>query len=282
MALQPISSLHFQPLNQTKTHAIFKFALSCSKQTPQVQIKVVKKKKKNNSRPSFTHQIRDKWSLKLGSQRQKFPWQEQEEKEPELEEQPQSKENESSMSNYPLNFEFPKRLSPWHVAENSKHPQNDSEFVASKDNEENKKPLQQNSGGSVMEREVQESESSGLKKRRSNTELAEKLIPEHELRRLRNIALRMVERFSVGVAGITQELVDSIHEKWIVNEVVKFKFDSPLSANMKRAHQILEVHSFFHMLELCNQTYFSIQKCKCRLCFYDVGNFWIGLFELIY
>ncbi|WJX96519.1 hypothetical protein P8452_77715 [Trifolium repens] len=244
MALQPISSLHFQPLNQTKTHAIFKFALSCSNQTPQVQIKVVKKKKKNNSRPSFTHQIRDKWSLKLGSQRQKFPWQEQEQEEkqqeePELEEQRQSKENESSISNYPLNFEFPKRLSPWHVAENSKYPQNDSEFDASEDKEENKKPLQQNSGGSVMEREVQESES-GLKKRRSNTELAERLIPEHELRRLRNIALRMVERFSVGVAGITQELVNSIHEKWIVNEVVKFKFDSPLSANMRRAHQILE------------------------------------------
>jgi RNA-binding protein YhbY len=259
MALQPISSLHFQPLNQTKTHAIFKFALSCSKQTPQVQIKVVKKKKKNNSRPSFTHQIRDKWSLKLGSQTQKFPWQEQEQEEeqeePELEEQQQSKENESSMSNYPLNFEFPKRLSPWHVAENSKYPQNDSEFDASEDKEENKKPLQQNSGGSVMEREVQESESSSLKKRRSNTELAERLIPEHELRRLRNIALRMVERFSVGVAGITQELVNSIHEKWIVNEVVKFKFDSPLSANMKRAHQILEVQSSFHMLRLCCETF---------------------------
>ncbi|MCI83448.1 chloroplastic group IIA intron splicing facilitator CRS1 chloroplastic-like, partial [Trifolium medium] len=62
-----------------------------------------------------------------------------------------------------------------------------------------------------MEREIQESESSSssssLKKRRSNTELAERLIPEHELRRLRSIALRMVERFSVGVAGITQELV---------------------------------------------------------------------------
>ncbi|MCI32562.1 chloroplastic-like group IIA intron splicing facilitator, partial [Trifolium medium] len=76
------------------------------------------------------------------------------------------------------------------------------------DNEENEKPLQKNSGGSVMEREVQESESTSnsLKKRRSNTELAERLIPEHELRRLRNIALRMVERFSVGVAGLIKFL----------------------------------------------------------------------------
>ncbi|GAU34786.1 hypothetical protein TSUD_205900 [Trifolium subterraneum] len=246
LQLQPISSLHFQffqPLTpQTKTHTIFKFALSCSNETTQVETKVVKKKKNNNSRPSFTHQIRDKWSIKLASQREKFPWQEQQEQqEAELEEQPQpqSQEDVSSTSNYPLNFEFPKRLSPWHVAENSKHPQNVSEFDASEENEENKKPLQKNSSGS---REVQEleSSSSSLKKRRSNTELAEKLIPEHELRRLRNMALRMVERFSVGVAGITQELVDSIHKKWVVNEVVKFKFDSPLSANMKRAHQILE------------------------------------------
>ncbi|XP_045811894.1 CRM-domain containing factor CFM3, chloroplastic/mitochondrial [Trifolium pratense] len=243
LQLQPISSLHFQffqPLIQTKTNAIFKFALSCSNETTQVQINVVKKKKNNNSRPSFTDQIRDKWSLKLASQREKFPWQEPEEQqqEPELEEQPQPQSQED-VSSTMLNFEFPKRLSPWHVAENSKNPQNVSEFDASEDNEENKKPLQKNSGGSVMEREVQESESS-LKKRRSNTELAERLIPEHELRRLRSIALRMVERFSVGVAGITQELVDSIHKKWVVNEVVKFKFDSPLSANMKRAHQILE------------------------------------------
>jgi len=244
MALQPISSLHFQFFHpQTKTHHIFKFALSCcntNHKTAQLEINVAKKKR---HRPSFSDQIRHKWSLKLGSQRQKLPWQEEEEEEeqqqqqdePELVEQPQSQEEQPP----PLNFEFPKRLSPWHVAENPKqHPQNDSE---------NEKPLQRNSGGSVMEREVEESKSSSssLKKRRSTTELAEKLIPEHDLRRLRNMALRMVERFSVGVAGITQELVDAIHEKWMVDEVVKFKFDSPLSANMKRAHQILEVQCSF-------------------------------------
>jgi len=237
MALQPISSLHFQFFQpQTKTHHIFKFALSYSNSNSKVEIKVVKKKK---HRPSFSDQIRHKWSLKLGSLRQKFPWQEHQQDEPELVEQPQSQEEQPQ----PLNFEFPKRLSPWHVSENPKQlPQNDSESDASED-EENEKPLQRNSGVSVLERDVEESESStsSLKKRRSATELAEKLIPEHELRRLRNMALRMVERFSVGVAGITQELVDAIHEKWMVDEVVKFKFDSPLSANMKRAHQILEV-----------------------------------------
>lgn len=77
--------------------------------------------------------------------------------------------------------------------------------------------------------------------RRSNTPLAEKLIPEHELRRLRNVALRMLERIKVGPAGITQALVDSIHEKWKLDEVVKLKFEQPLSQNMKWAHEVLEV-----------------------------------------
>lgn len=43
---------------------------------------------------------------------------------------------------------------------------------------------------------------SRIRKKRSNTEMAERVIPEHELRRLRNVALRMVERTKVGVAGI--------------------------------------------------------------------------------
>ena len=97
----------------------------------------------------------------------------------------------------------------------------------------------------------------GSKKRRSNTELAERTIPEHELRRLRKIALRMMERFDVGVKGITQELVASVHQKWRDAEVVKFKFGIPLSAHMKKAHQILEVslslslHCSFLSLSLC-------------------------------
>ncbi|XP_076944035.1 CRM-domain containing factor CFM3, chloroplastic/mitochondrial-like [Bidens hawaiensis] len=74
----------------------------------------------------------------------------------------------------------------------------------------------------------------------SNTPLAEKLIPEFELKRLRNKAGRMVERFRVGVAGITQELVDSIHDKWKTDEIVKLKFKGPAAMNMKRTHETLE------------------------------------------
>lgn len=75
----------------------------------------------------------------------------------------------------------------------------------------------------------------------SNTPMADKLIPEFELRRLRNKAGRMVERFRVGAAGVTQELVDSIHEKWKMDEVVKLKFKGPSAMNMKRIHESLEV-----------------------------------------
>lgn len=86
---------------------------------------------------------------------------------------------------------------------------------------------------------MSENESKG-NQRRSNTELAEKMIPEHELKRLRNVALRMKERIKVGAAGVTQALVDTIQETWNIDEVVKLKFEGPPSLNMKRTHEILE------------------------------------------
>lgn len=76
--------------------------------------------------------------------------------------------------------------------------------------------------------------------RNDKTNVAGIAIPEHELERLRCVALRMLERIEVGVAGITRALVDSIHEKWKVDEVVKLKFEGPSSMNMKRAHETLE------------------------------------------
>ncbi|KAK1358403.1 CRM-domain containing factor CFM3, chloroplastic/mitochondrial [Heracleum sosnowskyi] len=82
--------------------------------------------------------------------------------------------------------------------------------------------------------------SSGEESKKSYSMLAEKVIPEPELKRLRNVGLRMVERIKVGAAGITQALVDSIHEKWKVDEIVKLKFEGPTAVNMKRSHDILE------------------------------------------
>ncbi|KAF0913238.1 hypothetical protein E2562_020392 [Oryza meyeriana var. granulata] len=77
-------------------------------------------------------------------------------------------------------------------------------------------------------------------RKRSNTELAERTIPEHELRRLRDVALRMKERMRIGPGGVTQVIVESIHQKWRVEEVVKLRFEGPPSLHMKRTHDILE------------------------------------------
>ncbi|ONH97762.1 hypothetical protein PRUPE_7G208300 [Prunus persica] len=90
------------------------------------------------------------------------------------------------------------------------------------------------------ESELSSEEGDKTRKRRSNTELAERMLPDHELRRLRNVSLRMLERIKVGVTGITQALVNTIHEKWKIDEVVKLKFEEPFSLNMKRTHEILE------------------------------------------
>ncbi|CAN6204271.1 unnamed protein product [Urochloa humidicola] len=92
------------------------------------------------------------------------------------------------------------------------------------------------------EREEEDDEAFGDGKagRRSNTALAERTIPEHELRRLRDAALRMKERIKVGPGGVTQDIVESIHRKWKVDEVVKMRFEGPPSLNMKRTHDLLE------------------------------------------
>ncbi|XBH91827.1 hypothetical protein VPH35_083103 [Triticum aestivum] len=76
--------------------------------------------------------------------------------------------------------------------------------------------------------------------RHSNTKLAERTIPEPELRRLRDAALRMKERMRVGPGGVTHAIVENIHSKWKVDEVVKMRFEGPPSLNMKRTHEILE------------------------------------------
>ncbi|KAJ1289423.1 hypothetical protein BS78_02G163300 [Paspalum vaginatum] len=92
------------------------------------------------------------------------------------------------------------------------------------------------------EREEEDGEASGGGRagRRSNTELADRTIPEPELRRLRYTALRMKERIKVGPGGVTQDIVERIHMKWKVDEVVKMRFEGPPSLNMKRTHDLLE------------------------------------------
>lgn len=71
--------------------------------------------------------------------------------------------------------------------------------------------------------------------------LAELTLPESELRRLRNLTFRTKSKMRIKGAGVTQEVVDTIHEKWKTMEIVRLKVEGAPALNMKRMHEILEV-----------------------------------------
>nr|XP_048327585.1 CRM-domain containing factor CFM3, chloroplastic/mitochondrial-like isoform X2 [Ziziphus jujuba var. spinosa] len=339
--------LHSQPHFSSTCRAL-KFRVSSSyrsaqvdtQQHPQRVKKVafeITKKKNRKPKPSFLEQIRDKWSTKLGSPREKFPWQEQQEQEridddggSDAEEEAEIKVDgkAASKGDHPVGFGLQRRLisAPWshgtkthsrnfngfeehcdnRVANSVEKAQTfeqvdrnsgfqrefdaKSDSVSNGDWKEEEKTMSMDdsvSNGNWKEEEktmsidgngVSLSEMSsedakdvldvvdyhldsshsagepskrrakldyeegkkGSCRRKSNTDLAEQMVPEHELQRLRNVSLRMLERIKVGVKGITGELVETIHEKWKLDEVVKLKFEEPLSLNMKRTHDLLE------------------------------------------
>ncbi|KAJ0093589.1 hypothetical protein Patl1_25231 [Pistacia atlantica] len=77
-------------------------------------------------------------------------------------------------------------------------------------------------------------------RRKSRTSLAELTIPESELRRLRNLTFQTKSKTKIGGAGVTQAIVDVIHEKWKTAEIVRLKIEGAPALNMKRMHEILE------------------------------------------
>ncbi|OAY80896.1 Chloroplastic group IIA intron splicing facilitator CRS1, chloroplastic [Ananas comosus] len=85
-----------------------------------------------------------------------------------------------------------------------------------------------------------EAKEGSARTKRSKASLAELTLPEGELRRLRHLAIRMKSKTKIGGAGVTQEIVDLIHEKWNTSEVVRLKCEGPPALNMKRMHEILE------------------------------------------
>ncbi|KAF7145474.1 hypothetical protein RHSIM_Rhsim04G0190700 [Rhododendron simsii] len=89
----------------------------------------------------------------------------------------------------------------------------------------------------VMEEEKEKKDSVRLK---SRTSLAELTLPETELRRLKNLALRTKNKTKIGSGGVTQAVVDLIHEKWTSTEIVRLKIEGAPALNMKRMHEILE------------------------------------------
>ncbi|XP_022980011.1 CRM-domain containing factor CFM3A, chloroplastic/mitochondrial-like [Cucurbita maxima] len=77
-------------------------------------------------------------------------------------------------------------------------------------------------------------------RRRNMASLAELTLPESELRRLRNLTFIKKHKMKIGGGGVTQAVVDIIHEKWKSSEIVRLKIEGPPALNMKRMHEILE------------------------------------------
>uniref|UniRef100_A0A2P2KPV9 CRM domain-containing protein n=1 Tax=Rhizophora mucronata TaxID=61149 RepID=A0A2P2KPV9_RHIMU len=321
LSLHSSTSCAFSSLLQSQNHrrppyANFKAFKStayygcCSGRT----IHVSYTKTKRKPRPSFLELIRDKWSRKITSTRERFPWQEEQEEGPGMIETQQAS-GVLSLPEPEMNFASPSASdsfssvlphqsvsAPWIHRTRPRRPHLDSRhkngvcFRGSfEDREDKAVDVEDSCGKRVKEKEVEFDDISfqferdkqlaeledmelrgdkvlfektevcsdgdigsiqlpwegerrtatvefegGEKRKVSNTELAERTLPEHELRRLRNVALRMLERIKVGAAGITQDLANAIHEKWRLDEVVKLKFEKPLACNMKRTHEMLE------------------------------------------
>ncbi|KAF8714998.1 hypothetical protein HU200_027542 [Digitaria exilis] len=69
---------------------------------------------------------------------------------------------------------------------------------------------------------------------------AELALPRDELRRLQGIGIKVRKRLKVGKAGITEGIVNGIHERWRNAEVVKIRCEDVWAMNMRRTHEILE------------------------------------------
>ncbi|KDP45417.1 hypothetical protein JCGZ_09666 [Jatropha curcas] len=65
-------------------------------------------------------------------------------------------------------------------------------------------------------------------------------LPAEELRRLRTIGIAEKRKLKVGKAGITEGIVNGIHERWRRAEVVKIVCEDLCRMNMKRTHDMLE------------------------------------------
>ncbi|XP_010485497.1 PREDICTED: CRM-domain containing factor CFM2, chloroplastic-like [Camelina sativa] len=70
--------------------------------------------------------------------------------------------------------------------------------------------------------------------------LAELTLPAAELRRLRSEGIRLTKKLKIGKAGITEGIVNGIHERWRTTEVVKIFCEDISRMNMKRTHDVLE------------------------------------------
>lgn len=98
------------------------------------------------------------------------------------------------------------------------------------------------------EDEEEEEETFEKKKKVKPPSMAELTIPEPELKRLRSLGLQVQGRLKVGRLGVTPGIVEAIHDRWRSCEIAKVRCDAPLSMNMKKAHEDLEVSRYYHLI----------------------------------
>lgn len=115
--------------------------------------------------------------------------------------------------------------------------------------------------------EVVEEGGLGLKKRRVKAPtLAELTIEDEELRRLRRMGMYLRERINVPKAGITQAVLEKIHDKWRKEELVRLKFHEFLAADMRTAHEIVEVGCRFSHWK-CWMVFVFLFHLTFKLCY---------------
>ena len=105
-----------------------------------------------------------------------------------------------------------------------------------------------------LEREL-EKEAGKRKREERVPTLAELSLSGEELKRLRALGIQLKQKLKVGKAGITEGIVNGIHERWRRSEVVKIVCDDICRVNMKRTHDLLEVRRILFIRRLSNLSY---------------------------
>lgn len=121
---------------------------------------------------------------------------------------------------------------------------------------------------------LKEKEKERLKNKEDKKErapsLAELTLPAEELRRLRTVGIALRKKLKIGKAGITEGIVNGIHERWRRTELVKITCEDICRLNMKRTHELLEVITYSPILN-CHS--FNKLKLHAWVCFYWMNSF---------
>lgn len=130
-------------------------------------------------------------------------------------------------------------------------------------------PVPEPGSGNVIQRYhelkrgvLEEEERERVRKRdegekKSAPTLAELTLPGEELRRLRSAGIGLKKKLKVGRAGITEGIVNGIHERWRRTELVKIACEDLCRLNMKRTHELLEVWALILSIICINHDLFK-------------------------